>query len=272
MNATSNFSDKIRDIYSIESISSGKTCIHRLHPAAKIVSTFIFLAVVVSFGRYEFARLTPYLFYPVLVMALAEIPYPLMLRRFSLALPFCLFAGAPNIFFDRGTALLAGGFPVSFGLLSLFAILFRGYLCVTAVLILVAVTPFTQLTAQLERMRVPGVFITLFEVTYRYLGTLLEEASSMYAAYILRSGRSAGLEMRHMGSFAGQLLLRSIDRAERVFRAMKCRGFAAGRFTRKGNPLALPDYIFLSLVCLPSLAFRFTDVPSLLGGWIGRLF
>lgn len=271
MSATADFSSKIRDIYSIESLSSGNTCIHRFHPAAKIISTFFFLAAVVSFERYEFARLTPYLFYPVLAMALAEIPYPLMLKRFSLALPFCLFAGAPNLFFDRGIAFLAGGFPISFGLLSLFAILLRAYLCVTAVLILVAVTPFAQLTAQLGRMKIPGVFIAFFEVTYRYLGTLLEEASSMYAAYILRSGRRKGVEMRHMGSFAGQLLLRSFDRAERVFNAMKCRGYAAGRFRRECCPLALPDYIFLSLVCLPSLAFRLTDIPTRLGNWIGQL-
>ena len=95
----------------------------------------------------------------------------------------------------------------------------------TAALLLVAVTPFTQLTGQLRRMHVPEIFVTLFEMIYRYIGVLLEEASSMYTAYMLRSTEYKGLQMRHMGSFVGQMLIRSFDRADRVFAAMKCRGY-----------------------------------------------
>ena len=204
-------------------------------------------------------------------MALAEIPYPIMLRRFALALPFCLFAGIANVIFDTKTAFFAGGIPISYGMLSLLAILFRAYLCVMAVLILVAVTPFTQLTTQLRRMRVPEILVTLFEITYRYLGTLLDEASSMYTAYQLRSAGKKGLEMRHMGSFTGQLLLRSFDRAERVYNAMKCRGYALHSFQGGRRNLSTPDFVFLSLVCGPALFFRLVDVPGIIGDWVGRL-
>lgn len=271
MNATSNFASKVRGIYSIESLSSGDTCIHRLHPATKIVSTLAFLFAVISFDRYEFARLIPYLFYPVVVMALAEIPYPIMLGRFALALPFCFFAGIANVAFDTKTAFLFIGTPISYGVLSFLAILFRAYLCVMAVLILVAVTPFTQLTGQLRRMRVPEILVTLFEVTYRYLGTLMGEASSMYTAYTLRTPGRKGLKMDHMGSFVGQLLIRSIDRAERVYNAMKCRGYAIRGIRCETRALSTSDWTYLVAVCGACLFFRATDIPKLFGDWIGKL-
>ncbi len=62
----------------------------------------------------------------------------------------------------------------------------------------------------------PDIFVTLFEMTYRYIAVLMGEASSMYTAYMLRSTERKGLQMRHMGSFVGQLFIRSYDRAERV--------------------------------------------------------
>jgi len=268
---TSNFAAKIRDIYSIESISSGNSVLHRLHPGAKITATAFFLAVVVSFGRYDFSRPVPLLSYPVLAAALGGVPYALLLRRFSLALPFCLLAGTANLYFDRAAAFTLGGVAVSFGILSLFSILLRAFLCVMAVLILAAATPFTHLTAQLERMRVPSVLITLFEVTYRYLGTLIDEASSMYTAYSLRCGGESRVKMRDMGSFAGQLLLRSFDRAERVYAAMKCRGYRSCRVRQERVPFAAADYAYMFLVCGSALLFRLTDVTSAVGRLAARL-
>lgn len=76
--------------------------------------------------------------------------------------------------------------------MALFTIVFRTLLCVSAVLILVAVTPFRELTEGLRRLRLPAVFISLFEMTYRYLGTLAGEALSMYTAYSLRGGGKKG--------------------------------------------------------------------------------
>lgn len=272
MSKTSDFAGKIREVCSIESLAAGNTCIHRLHPTVKILSALFFLAAVLSLGRYEFMRLTPYVFYPVVLMAAAEIPYPVMLRRFALALPFCLLAGASNLFFDAETAFFVGGVPVSRGVLSLSVIILRAYLCVTAVLILAAVTPFTELAAALRRMRVPEIQVRIFEVTYRYLGTLFGEAASMSAAYSLRSGGKRGLEIRHMGSFIGQLLLRSLDRAERVYNAMKCRGYTLGPARGKLRKLNAPDILFLLLVCGLCLLLRAADVPGTLGGWIARLW
>jgi cobalt/nickel transport system permease protein len=134
---------------------------------------------------------------------------------------------------------------------------------VAAVLILVAVTPLYELTGQLRRLRVPELFVALFEMTYRYIGVLLGEASTMYTAYMLRSAERRGLQMRHMGSFVGQLFIRSYDRAERIYGAMKCRGYGGRDALKVRRPLDASDIVYLAATCLPFVALRVFDVTAL---------
>lgn len=253
-------------LYTLEQLSAGTTAIHRLHPFVKLTATAVYLVCIVSFDRYAVGRLMPYLFYPAVVLALAEVPYGLIFRRTLVALPFCLFAGVSNLFLDRTVVFRLGSIPVSAGMVSLTAIVLRTLLCVAAVLILVAVTPFAQLTDQLRRLRVPGMFVSLFEMTYRYLGALVEEASAMVTAYRLRCPGAVGPDIRHMGPFVGQLLLRSFDRAERVYQAMQCRGYALRDAGRTKRPLGAADWIFLLTVGGSSALFRLLNIPLLLGG------
>ena len=85
----------------LEQLSAGRSAVHALHPLAKLLVTLVFLIAVVSFDRYALGRLVPFVFYPVILMAVAEIPYGLILKRTLVALPFGLFAGLSNVFFDR---------------------------------------------------------------------------------------------------------------------------------------------------------------------------
>lgn len=259
---------KLYEIYSLEQLSSGSSGVHALHPLAKMVASLVYIICVVSFDRYALSRLVPYVFYPVILMATAGIPYGMILKRVLLALPFCLFAGLSNLIFDRAAMMRLGDFAISYGMVSFLAIMLRTLLCVSAVLILVAITPFAELTGQLRRLRVPSIIVNLLEMVYRYLGTLLDEASSMNTAYRLRSPRQKGLEMKHMGSFVGQLLLRSFDRAERIYNAMKCRGYPAWEqgFSRKKFKWA--DVCFLLLACGSSMLFRFADVQGIFVKWL----
>ncbi|MDR3311342.1 MAG: cobalt ECF transporter T component CbiQ [Oscillospiraceae bacterium] len=251
-----NIASSANGLRALESLAAGRTVIHRLHPAAKLFCALAFIVFTASFGRYDFTRLAPYLFYPFLMMALAEIPYGILLKRVLIALPFCLFAGLSNVVIDRETALSIGGAAVSFGVLSLMTILLKMYLCVMAALLLAATTPFAELTAQLRRLHIPAPFVTVFEITYRYIGVLLEELRSMTTAYRLRSGDRKALDVRHMGSFTGGLLLRGFDRAERVHAAMCCRGYSLRRVPPARRGFAPRDAAAAALVCVPAAALR----------------
>jgi cobalt/nickel transport system permease protein len=250
----------IGEIHKFETLALGETVIHKLHPFAKLCSALVFIIAVVSFGRYDFVPLAPFLFYPVIIAALAEIPYRALIPKLLIALPFCLFAGISNVIFDRNTAWILSGVPVSYGAVSLLAILLKMVLSVSAALLLTATTPLTELTAQLRRLRVPFVFVTVFEMTYRYIGVLLEETHSMTTAYRLRSKGKKALEMRHMGSFVGQLLLRGFDRAELVYSAMLCRGYGRREAPHFKRAFQLKDGLVLGLICALSCIFRFIRI------------
>jgi cobalt/nickel transport system permease protein len=141
-----------------------------------------------------------------------------------------------------------------------------------AVLVLISVTPFQEIVNSMRWLRMPHIFVIVFEMTYRYIGVLFEEAYSMYVAYSLRSADAKGIAMRDMGSFAGQLLIRSFARADRVYNAMKCRGYALHSLPRGGGKPAKGDFVFLAVTCVLCVACRLVNVNALFTNILGRLF
>jgi len=68
-----------------------------------------------------------------------------------------------------------------------------------------------------------------------------------------------------MGSFTGQLLIRSFDRADRVYNAMKCRGYAFTHQNISHNEKRLnySDIIYFLVVLLFCVTLRVFDVNEL---------
>ena len=255
---------KLAAFYSLEQLSRADTPLHRLHPAAKLLSTAVYVLCVASVGRYDLGRLAPFLLYPVLAITLSGIPATMILCRAAVALPFCAFAGVGGLFFDRAVLFTLGGVVFTGGVISLLTLAARALLCVSAVLLLVALTPFATITGELRRLHVPSLFVALVEMVYRYAGVLSGEAQSMMRAFRLRSNGTK-LTLRTFGPFAGQLLLRSVARAGRVHQAMQCRLWGRGEARGAGAAWRAGDVAFSAAVCLSSVAFRVFDIPKLVG-------
>jgi len=213
------------DLRQLDEMTSNKTIIHRIHPCAKLLTTVIFLTVVASFSKYEVSGLFPMFFYPILLIILGELPLGPILNRVALALPFVLFIGIFNPLLDQIPVLQIGPLFISGGWLSFFSILLRFLLAVTAALILVATTGIDAIGMALLQLQVPRVFVVQLLFMYRYLYVLLEEFIRTMRAYSLRNFQGEGIRPRVWGSLLGQLLLRTIDRAQRIYGAMLCRGF-----------------------------------------------
>ena len=252
----------------MEQLAAGTTRTHRLHPAVKILVTLIYIVCVASLGRYNLAGLSVYLFYPVCMISMGEIPVNMIAGRAAAAIPFCLFAGISNLLFDTKTALVIAGVSISYGMLSMAALIVRSFLCVAAVLILTAVTPFSQITDCLRKAHIPEEIVTLLEMVYRFAAVLIGEAADIITAFRLRS---CGRNWPAVGEFiplVGQLFLRSADRAERVFQAMQCRGGGMRGMVREKRPFMPADLVFFAAAAGSSVLFRFVNVPL----WIGSFF
>lgn len=250
--------------------NEGSCSLGGVDPRAKWFVTFAFILVVTSFGKYEISRLTPLVLYPVSVTAVSCVPVGKLLRRVLVALPFVLFVGLFNPLFDRQILFQAGGVSISGGWISFVSITFRSLLAVAAAVVMAMTTPFDRLCLGLEKMGVPRVLVTQLQFLYRYLSLLQEEAVRMVRAHDLRArGNRPKIRLSSAASMIGFLLLRSLDRATRIYRAMLVRGFDGE--VRLMRPLRFAwsrDGMFASCWTLYFLAVRFVDVPGRLFGWV----
>ncbi len=247
------FAASLRHLESLEELSGGESLLHRCSATAKIVFTFVYIAAVVSFPAYGRLGLLWFFLYPAAAVRTARLPCRLLFRRTAAALPFVCFAGAANLFLDKVPVEITGGLTVSGGVLSFAVLLVKAFLSVSAVLILAATTPPDVLAGGLRRLHVPCILILQLLLTWRYLGVLTGEAGTIAAAYRMRAPQSRGIRWNDWPALAGALLLRSLDRAERIYRAMQCRLFDP----RTVSPAAAKTparekavFLFLSLLCV----------------------
>ena len=255
---------RLLDFRGLDLLASGDSAIHRSDARAKILVALVFLVCVMSFERHALAPLLPYFAFPIVFAAWAGLPGGLVARKAALVLPFALAVGLANPWFERHEGARIAGLELSAGWLSLASIVLRSLLAGAAAVVLVAVTGFPALCDALARIGVPRPFVVQLMFLYRYLTVLGEEAARMTAA---REQRACGrpLALAGFGALAGQLLLRSFERAERIYRAMRARGFD-GEF-HGGTPARLSgrDVAAATICCVLLVALRVGDLAGRVG-------
>ncbi|GHU42012.1 cobalt ECF transporter T component CbiQ [Spirochaetia bacterium] len=248
----------------LERLSRNTSPLHRLHTAAKLAGTAVFLVTVISFPSQNLSGIIPFFLYPAILMSVSGTPYKPLLSRLVIAIPFALAGGISNLIIMREPAFVLLHITWTTGMVSFVSIMLKMLLSVFAVLILIAATPFANLAAVLTRsqfLRPIGLQVVL---TFRYISTLLDEVQDMHTAYILRAPNEKTIRMKDMGSFMGQLLLRSIDRAERVYYAMKCRGFT-GAYHSGTRQIKFGDILYMVIITALCLLCRFFNLSMMLG-------
>lgn len=251
------------DFRRLDLLATGDSALHRLDARAKVLVTLVFIVCAMSFHRYAVASLIPFFVFPMAVVTAARLPIAFLVRKAALVLPVALLIGLPNPWFDRAVLLQLGGLHISGGWISLLSIVLRSLLAAAAAIVLVAVTGFPAICGALERMGMPRPLAVQLLFLYRYLAVLGEEAVRMTVAREQRGG--GPLSIRLYGTLVGRLLLRTWDRAERIYLAMCARGFT-GDF-RSGQPSRLRrlDFAYVVGWCGLFLLLRTQDVTHRLG-------
>lgn len=260
----------LRDLRTLDALAARPSARTELDPRAHLLMTLAFIVTVASFDRYTVLALLPFALYPVLMAAWADVPLGLLARRIALAAPFALMLGLANPWLDRAPVAQLLGWPISGGWVSLASIGLRVALTVAAAVVLVAATGMTAVCAALAQLGVPRVFTTQLLLLHRYLGVLAEEAARMRLARELRAGLHRPLGLAVWGTLLGHLLVRSIDRAQRIHLAMLARGFDGGLPLGPARRWHWRDSAGLAL-CLAALALaRHVDLVQLLGRTLAR--
>ncbi len=258
----------MREISTIDALAGGESFVHELPPLAKLIVTIAFITVTVSFHKYDIASLAVMILYPVFLSAASGISLGLCFYKFRIILPIILFVGIFNPIFDTKPIASIGGVAISGGVVSMITLIMKGLFSLMASFYLIATTKIDHLCAALRRIGFPGMLVTLFLLTYRYIGMMMTELSIMTTAYSLRAPGQKGIHVSAWGSFIGQLFLRSMDRADEIYESMQLRGFDGNFYYVDVKVFSVSGLIFTAVCITLFVLARNINVPV----WLGSLF
>lgn len=256
------------DIGYMDTLACGQTLLHRLDPRAKLITTVFFVVTVISFDKYALSAMTPFFIYPVVLISLGRLPYRWLLKKILIVTPFAVMVGIFNPLMDRQILFNLGSIGISGGWVSFVSILARSILTVGAALILISLTGFNAVCEALLKFGLPGPMVVQLLFFYRYIFVLTDESERMLRA---RSFRAFDLRPVAFGTFislAGNLLLRTLDRAERIYSAMCSRGFDGHIRLFKAYRPGYRDCLFVIGWTLFFVLCRYFNVPLLIGNFL----
>lgn len=243
------------EVHYLDGLCERNTFLNRRHPAINLFLTICFLIVVVSFDKYQISMLLAAGIILMIQFEMADLKISEFFYHVRAVLPLLLLVGVMNPVLDRSVIAMAGEISITGGMISMCTMLIKGLFCLASAYLLIAVTGMEKICYALRIFHVPKIIVTVIMLIYRYLILLLKETSSLTLAYSLRAPSEKGIHYRTWGTLAGQLLLRSIDRAQEVFESMCLRGFEGEFFVKDHIRVTAADVIYfvagvISILCI----------------------
>ena len=258
------------ELREMDDLAAAESTVHRLNPLCKLLVTVFYIVTVVSFPKYDLSGLVVMVLYPVVLFQAAGIPVSLCFHKLRFVLPLVCAVGLVNPFLDHTPLIPLGTVTISGGVVSMITLMLKGVFSLMASFLLIATTSIDTLCAALRMLHVPDILTTLLLLTYRYIGVMLEEVSIMTEGYALRAPGQKGIHISAWGSFLGQLLLRSMDRAEALYQSMLLRGFRGAYYYAEVPPCGASGIVYV-IVCVGAfLCARWVNLPVLLGSLFVR--
>lgn len=233
--------------------------IRSIDPGVRLLVCALFCLVVISLDRLAAVSLA--LGLAALTVAAARQKFGTVIRRLGALDGFMLIVLAMLPFSTPGEPLFSvAGFPASReGIVLGAMILLKANAAVLMILALLSSMEPALLGRAMNCLRIPNKFVLLFLFTLRYIEVLSREYWRLRVAM-----KARGFQMRFdlhtwtsIGYLIGMLLVRSVERSERIVAAMRCRGFN-GTFPvlTESAPLSWRDGAFagLSLAICSGLA------------------
>lgn len=220
----SKISKAIGTIQHIDDLNSRDRWMNRVHPLVKFFIVLFYIAFTMATHKYDINRMILLAIVPFVLFVLADLSVKDTLSRLKIVLPLVLLVGALNIFIEKEPYTI-GYIQIRAGFISFATLTLKGIYAVIMSYIFIATTPIEKFCKALRTIKVPKIIVTQIMLTYRYIGLLLEESERVTTAYTLRAPGQKGIHFKVWGTLAGQMLLRTFDRAGEIYDSMKLRGY-----------------------------------------------
>jgi cobalt/nickel transport system permease protein len=229
-----------------------RSLFQRLDPRARILVVLVATLVVASTPR---AVLLPFLaYFPLSVLLI------LTSRASGFYLTWRCLAASPFILLASGLlAFQAGlgpdGRPA--GVPAALSVALKGYAAALLLSFLTATTALSELLWALRRLKSPESLNVILGMMYRYTSLLSEEYARLERARDSRTvGPLGGRRFAVYGRQLAMLVVRSWDRADRVYAAMLSRGYDGGWPAMESRQFRFFDAAFITVSGLLFLASR----------------
>ena len=232
--------------------------VHRFDVRAKIVLAVFFIVLSVTTPPKHLLTFLTYAGVLLWAIALSRVPLGPIAARSATVLPFSVFLAVGLPFIKGGETIQICGLALSLSGLWLFiGATIKSLLSVVALILLVSTTPFNRILNGLRQLGMPTFFIDLLTLTYRYLFLLVEEGTRLRRAAVARGYAPRWLPQTIIiGRLVGNLFLRSYERAERVYGAMRLRGYTGQLPISVSMPFQFPQLLVVIIIMLMLVTVR----------------
>ncbi|MGP6085426.1 cobalt ECF transporter T component CbiQ [Antarctobacter jejuensis] len=199
-----------------------------LDPRTRILAALAFGLCAVSL--HSLTALSAALAVSLLLLTLSRLPVKRTLKRVAMVDSFVIVMLVLLPFTVPGDPIFTlWGYPASWqGLARAAQIGLTANAVLLTLMSLVGTMEPVTLGHALHRLRVPETLVQLMLFTIRYVEVLRQEYLRLRAAMKVRGFRPATNwhSYRSFGYLVGMMMVRAIERSERLLGAMKCRGFS----------------------------------------------
>ncbi|SMP16816.1 cobalt ECF transporter T component CbiQ [Shimia sagamensis] len=232
-----------------------------LDPRVRIVMACVFAMVTVALV--DIPSLIAALMVSVGLLILSRLPIRRTLKRMAMMDSFIIFMLVLLPFTMPGDEMFSVfGFPASWqGLWKAIEIGLTANAVILTLMVLVGTMEPVTLGHALHKLRCPEVLVHLLMFTVRYIEVLREEYLRLRGAMKIRGFRPGTNwhTYRSFGYLVGMMLVRAIERSERILGAMKCRGFSGRLLLLQEFSMTRKDHLFVTLLSALCLGLLFLD-------------
>ena len=237
-------SKAIYDIRKIDELGDKHTILHRIDSSIKIIVTIIYVIRVLSMKQFIISDIICIVLYPLILFKLGKVPVKFIFKKVLFVLPIIIGLSAINLIIDFSYL------EIYFSVLLIFKCTFA----LVGALLLIATTGINNLAFGLKKLKIPNILIMQILMLHRYIILMMEECYRVKSAYELRTLGEKSMTMKDYGQIIGQMLLKTIDRSEKVYEAMKLRGFEGDLYINSNKRAGCIDYLYL-ISCAVILIF-----------------
>jgi len=237
--------------------------LHRWEPRCKLIGL---MALIFAFSFVGNLSILPAMVgVTAALFIVSKLPVSFMLTRLRYPGLFILAVILILPFVSGQTVVLSIG-PLDVrqeGLISVFSIATRFFSILTIGLVLFSTTPFLTTIKSMRALGLPSILADMAFLFFRYLFEISDDLRRMEMAMRLRGLRVRRFSLHALRTLAwlgGSILVRSYERADRVYKAMILRGYGHAGRSQYDLRASSRDLIALGVILMVAGGFIAGDI------------